>query len=645
METLISLTNTGINLNKPLLERLCAEIGDRQVGVIAITGKFRGGKSFTCNSLLRRLQKGDKKPYLPDEVIGGPGQIPFQTGYVAHTMGIQVWPKIFKKKGEDGKEMAMLLLDTQGTFDTQSEPELSMRTSLIALLLSSFTIQNSKELIDSQQLAHISSFLALARKNQEKIGQNFFFLIRDQAEDTGLAHGKAYLDYVKVSARRSPELLGMMTDLESAFEKLDACLLVPPADAVRTASDRILAKDCGNQFLEQLNECADHAVTSCKPKTVLGNELNGMLYKSYVEKICDEIKSMDLKCISSAFTATAMLTFELAKKAGNDVFDGHFQKITAATINESVPPTVIQRQADQAVQAALQVYDTVKCIGSAFEKQTSREHFESNIKNRCENLVERNNTRSLTEKLGKSVKEAKKIYKNGFKSGGNLFDQNEAVESDRLREKHAESMEAAFELFDRETRDVRPRPTVNEARQALFEKFTQMHTERSRENAHKLLKNTLIVLAETSVADLGELCAELADHVDLESEKHSLKRRVMDQFDEDAPAMAKHYEEHLEKRTIDEIIQWVIRTELIPKLGARVERFILEQTHARQIRQLEEKLKAIQEDFDEQQAHLVAELDDRQRYVDDLRGQLEAQNLMLEESRKSMINLMNSYAN
>lgn len=93
------------------------------------------------------------QPYWQN--FSGRGGIRFQSGYKRHTKGIMVWPKVFKRKDKDGNDVwrrsyeflqllslqiAVILLDTQGTFDTCSDLADSAVILAISLLMSSIKV-------------------------------------------------------------------------------------------------------------------------------------------------------------------------------------------------------------------------------------------------------------------------------------------------------------------------------------------------------------------------------------------------------------------------------------------------------------------------------------------------------------------------
>lgn len=116
---------------------------NRPVHIVAITGKYRKGKSFMLNFFLRYLQwqllqnatgtaNSDTDDWL-NMTVPLKKHFQWKSGSAPHTKGIFVWPEPFVIKQKSG-EVAVLLMDTQGIFDYMSSmEENSMIFSLAAI--------------------------------------------------------------------------------------------------------------------------------------------------------------------------------------------------------------------------------------------------------------------------------------------------------------------------------------------------------------------------------------------------------------------------------------------------------------------------------------------------------------------------------
>ncbi|EFP01115.1 hypothetical protein CRE_15785 [Caenorhabditis remanei] len=122
----------SFELNTELLEQILLnpKVADKKVAVIGVAGAYRKGKSFLLNFFLRYLtwrSKADKvmgeidlensQWMSPNSPLSG---FSWRGGSERDTNGILIWSEPFLMKDKNGEEIAVLLMDTQGAFDSQS---------------------------------------------------------------------------------------------------------------------------------------------------------------------------------------------------------------------------------------------------------------------------------------------------------------------------------------------------------------------------------------------------------------------------------------------------------------------------------------------------------------------------------------------
>ena len=115
-------TSTSFVLEaQKLKDLLLAEsVKNDEMIIISVTGAFRTGKSFLLNYLLlylRHLESGAEGDWLTGDELTG---FTWRRGADPETAGIMAWNRIFRIPRGD-KKVAVLLLDTQGAFDDQSD--------------------------------------------------------------------------------------------------------------------------------------------------------------------------------------------------------------------------------------------------------------------------------------------------------------------------------------------------------------------------------------------------------------------------------------------------------------------------------------------------------------------------------------------
>ncbi|CDW71073.1 guanylate-binding n-terminal domain containing protein [Stylonychia lemnae] len=147
---------------------------DTDIGIVAVTGAQRTGKSFILNLLLdQHGQKGFK----------------ISPSTKSCTQGIWIWGKpIFVKN----RNMHIILLDTEGSGSLQKNQTHDSKIFALVVLLSSFFIFNSMQTIDENSIsclsvaAELSNFIKVKSSgNGEQILQSttpkFLWLLRDFA--------------------------------------------------------------------------------------------------------------------------------------------------------------------------------------------------------------------------------------------------------------------------------------------------------------------------------------------------------------------------------------------------------------------------------------------------------------------------------
>lgn len=79
------------------------------------------------------------------------------------TTGIYMWSDIFTHDYPDGQKVAIILLDTQGTFDSQSTVKDCATVFALSTMLSSVQIYNLSQNIQEDDLQHLQVKFCIAK--------------------------------------------------------------------------------------------------------------------------------------------------------------------------------------------------------------------------------------------------------------------------------------------------------------------------------------------------------------------------------------------------------------------------------------------------------------------------------------------------
>ena len=181
---------------------------DAKVAVVSVVGAFRTGKSFLLDLFLRYLRAGapagegddawllaggehregnvdagspDYVPAAAGEGGGGgggdaPAPAPAQRTYTGfkwragndrQTLGMWLWNRPFMLPLPSGERVAVLLMDTQGLFDTLTNQNLTAQIFGLSTLISSYQVYNVKERVGEDVLGSVATFSAYARAATE----------------------------------------------------------------------------------------------------------------------------------------------------------------------------------------------------------------------------------------------------------------------------------------------------------------------------------------------------------------------------------------------------------------------------------------------------------------------------------------------
>lgn len=148
--------------------------------MISIGGDCRKGKSFLLNFLLRYL-KAECPPsdtWLSSiEKLDG---FSWKSGRHPDTTGIHIWPELFPINYEDGRRIAVMLMDSQGVFDSQTTYQNNVMLFALTALMSSVQIFNVTNNISEDQLQFLETVIEYANRagGRDQL-QQLVYLVRD----------------------------------------------------------------------------------------------------------------------------------------------------------------------------------------------------------------------------------------------------------------------------------------------------------------------------------------------------------------------------------------------------------------------------------------------------------------------------------
>lgn len=267
-----------------------------KIGVIAVVGKYRTGKSFLLNRI----------------ILDNKGKVGFGVGPTINpcTKGLWIWSEGVEID-QDGEKITVLVIDSEGLGAFDEDANHDTRIFLLALLLSSYFIYNSVGSIDESALQNLSLIVNLSKQIQAKSAQStldgfseyfpsFLWVLRDFALklvdnqgntistreylENALAPTKGISDSVEAKNRIRRLLL-------SFFKDRDCFALVRPTESEKALQrlDQADENVFRPEFLQLAQKLRRHIFRKVKVKmvnkAVLNGEMLGNLARTYVETI------------------------------------------------------------------------------------------------------------------------------------------------------------------------------------------------------------------------------------------------------------------------------------------------------------------------------------------------------------------------
>jgi len=390
-----------VTVNDEAVKLIRTQLRDMQVSkiaIISVMGAFRTGKSFLLDIMLRYLRyeascyaagkdpeesvvqvRGDGSEYtLPawmtalgpkmEGVGDNPDGFRFKGGMDVCTEGIWVWSEPFLRK-IDGESVGLVLMDTQGAWDSQMTKEQSATIFGLTAVLSSKQVYNISMQIQEDKVENLTYFMRFAqtaiqkasldipagtigKEDIERPFQALNFLIRDwrhfkkdwtveQCKDQMKEHLDRHVDPAKVRENSTAEMLNSM------FHSIDCFCLPHPGFALEDDEWDGTVTDISPDFIRLVDVYVKDIFQSrLHVKQILGSALTPMTFGIVVNNFVEAFRD----CAPAAATFTQAITNStvlLAKEKSMRSYQSKMDQIFAknkrgiptdkfTTINEDV---------------------------------------------------------------------------------------------------------------------------------------------------------------------------------------------------------------------------------------------------------------------------------------------------------------------
>ncbi|XP_042637476.1 atlastin-2 [Orycteropus afer afer] len=397
----------NFELDEEALEQILLQehIRDLNIVVVSVAGAFRKGKSFLLDFMLRYMYNKDSRSWIGghNEPLTG---FTWRGGCERETTGIQVWSEVFVIDRPDGTKVAVLLMDTQGAFDSQSTIKDCATVFALSTMTSSVQVYNLSQNIQEDDLQHLQLFTEYGRLAMEEIYQKPFqtlmFLIRDWSypyeHSYGLEGGKQFLDKrLQVKQNQHEELQNVRKHIHNCFSNLGCFLLPHPGLKVATnpSFDGRL-KDIDEDFKRELQNLVPLLLA---PENLVEKEISGSkvtcrdlveYFKAYIKIYQGE----ELPHPKSMLQATAEANNLAAVAGARDTYSKSMEQVCGGD-KPYIAPSDLERKHLNLKEIAIKQFRSVKKMGGEEFCRRYQDQLEAEIEENYANFIKHNDGKNI----------------------------------------------------------------------------------------------------------------------------------------------------------------------------------------------------------------------------------------------------------
>lgn len=390
---------------------LSPEVANRKVAVLSVAGAFRQGKSFLLDFMLRYLQADGSDRWLGDENAPLTG-FHWRGGAERDTTGILLWSKPFLRRLPSGEQIAVLLLDTQGAFDSHSTVKDCATVFALSTMVSSVQVYNLTSNIQEDDLQHLQLFTEYGRLAAEsdqligKVFQKLIFLVRDWVHPYECPYGvDGGLELLKrrltISPNQHPELQQLRDHIEQCFDEIECVLMPHPGLKVATNPnfDGRLA-EIESDFVHELGEFVPTCLGSSQLKIKMVNgsavtcrDLLGY-FKSYIRVFAADTLPEPKSILEATADANNLQALNIARE--QYLTD---MEMVCGGDQPYLRPNLLERHHDDSRAAAIGRFRAMPKMGGDHFSSSYMDQLEAHLDSTYESLVKQNEAKNFLSAL------------------------------------------------------------------------------------------------------------------------------------------------------------------------------------------------------------------------------------------------------
>ncbi|XP_067389135.1 atlastin-2 isoform X3 [Emydura macquarii macquarii] len=327
-------------------------------------------------------------------------------GCERETTGIQIWSEVFVIDKSDGTKVAVLLMDTQGAFDSQSTIKDCATVFALSTMTSSVQVYNLSQNIQEDDLQHLQLFTEYGRLAMEEIYQKPFqtlmLLIRDWSypyeHSYGLEGGKHFLEKrLQVKQNQHEELQNVRKHIHSCFSNLGCFLLPHPGLKVATNPNfdgRL--NDIDDDFKRELRNLVPLLLA---PENLVEKEIGGskVTCRDLVEYFKAYIKIYQGEALphpKSMLQATAEANNLAAVAGAKDSYNKSMEQVCGGD-KPYIAPSDLERKHQDLKESAVKQFRSVKKMGGEEFCRRYQDQLEAEIDEIYANFMKHNDGKNI----------------------------------------------------------------------------------------------------------------------------------------------------------------------------------------------------------------------------------------------------------
>jgi len=380
--------SSSFALNLPVVKQVFENplAQDKPICIITVAGAMRTGKSFLLDSMLKHLSRNDKSQ--ASDISGG---FPWKGGMSRYTSGVHLWTDPFIIKNSIGEEMAVFLMDTQGTFDHKTTVKENMTVFALSTMTSSVLMYNLMHVIREDHLQHLQLFTEYGRLALKNSGttpfQKLQFLVRDwhypHDAPFGSEGGRLVLDRIMNTTEDQPEEVRKLREhIKTSFSDLDCYLFPYPGPKV--AEDPTFTgspEEMEPRFAKHLSQFVSTTLTpeNLEPKKIAGKIVKSREMIDYFQRYLEIFNGDEIPEPKSIFDTTAEVTNLHALSEAKEKYMDEMGAVRNSAASQALVEDDLLKQHDHSMKESLDLFEEQSKFGGEAYAKHYREELEKEI--------------------------------------------------------------------------------------------------------------------------------------------------------------------------------------------------------------------------------------------------------------------------